>query len=256
MSARAIFDYHGHKIDFSGPSMQALWSGLKYYYSPYDREWNVISESIEIAKCETFVDVGSCIGVFSMMFAQASPEAVVYAFEPASINYKYLFRNMEKFPNIYSINKAVSSVNGKVEIALPTLNEKNITHARDTRDNTGIISVYGSSDIYREEVVKIKLDDTIEHTDFIKIDTEGHEYEVLLGARKLIQRSRPIIMLEMFPHNMKMAGTTRHMLVDFFDEIEYDIIAQWRQDLIMAPLGEPRTRMRETLKREWAKEWA
>jgi FkbM family methyltransferase len=233
--AKVSFDYHGYHIDFSGPSFTPLWSGLKYYYSPFDRELHTITDAIELEKAKVFVDVGACLGVFSMIFSQMCPNATIHAYEPAEVNYKHLVRNMSHYPNVICHKKVVSSSNGKAEIALPTMDQKSHTHARNTRDNTGIISVYGKSDIYRETVDKVKLDDEIEHADFIKIDAEGHELEILRGARELLLRSRPIVMFEMFQHNLKMAGNTVQDLEDFFVSVNYDLIIHWRQDIIMFP---------------------
>jgi hypothetical protein len=116
--AKAIFDYHGHHIEFAGPTFQPLWSGLKYYYSPWDRELHKIAEVLELDKMETFVDVGACIGALSMVFSQISPDAVVYAYEPAAVNYEFLVQNMKAYPNVRCLKKVVSSSNGQTEIAL------------------------------------------------------------------------------------------------------------------------------------------
>jgi hypothetical protein len=48
-------------------------------------------------------------------------------------------------------------------------------------------------------VSQIKLDDlvpTLKHVDFIKIDVEGAELEVLKGALELIGRNKPVLIIE------------------------------------------------------------
>lgn len=48
--------------------------------------------------------------------------------------------------------------------------------------------------------------------DFMKIDVEGFENEVLLGAGELIKRDRPIIFVEVFEKNRNAVEKTIHHL--------------------------------------------
>ena len=42
--------------------------------------------------------------------------------------------------------------------------------------------------------------------DLLKIDVEGYEYEVLLGAEKLVRRLRPVVVVEQKPGNAERYG--------------------------------------------------
>lgn len=44
--------------------------------------------------------------------------------------------------------------------------------------------------------------------DFIKIDVEGFENEVILGGTELIQRNKPAIFVEIFEENRSAVGET------------------------------------------------
>lgn len=79
------------------------------------------------------------------------------------------------------------------------------------------------------ENVSIKpLDDLeLERVDFLKIDVEGMELEVLLGAEKLIRASRPIMYVE----NDRMDQSER--LLDFIFQLGYD--AWWHKASLFNP---------------------
>jgi FkbM family methyltransferase len=228
--AKCEFDYHGLHIEAQAPTFQTLWTGLKHYITPYEKEFHTLKIAADIDKCKIIVDVGACIGAFSMLYSQANPNAKIYAYEPATINYKHLVENMKNYPNVICRKKALGHSNGSVEIALPSIDQKSHIQTIDPSDNTGIISIYGKSDTYRETVPCVRLDDEIESADFIKIDAEGHEYNILLGMERIMRESHPRIILEMFQHNMEMAGVSPEEMVRLLLERDYRFVLAWRQD--------------------------
>ena len=62
-----------------------------------------------------------------------------------------------------------------------------------------------NADSYLEKQVRFApLDDfNLEHIDFIKIDVEGHEWEVLKGAPRTVAASRPVVLIEVRASNQK-----------------------------------------------------
>ena len=64
-------------------------------------------------------------------------------------------------------------------------------------------------DSYKEKKCKVMpLDDTdIRNVDFIKIDVEGHEVHVINGAKELLKRERPLLLIETEGENYKTLGT-------------------------------------------------
>jgi FkbM family methyltransferase len=51
--------------------------------------------------------------------------------------------------------------------------------------------------------------------DFVKIDTEGFELKTLAGARKTLEKHRPIVFIETFDDNIKSVK-------EFFADMDYD----------------------------------
>ena len=133
------------------------------------------------------VDVGANVGLHSVRFAQKFLQ--VESFEPFSINFECLEKNVSTFANVKLHKKALGS-NNKIEtIPLP----------KDL-DNSGAVSLVDFQNSERElihESVEIKiLDDYHLSPDLIKIDTQSYELEVLRGARKTLEKHKPVLIIE------------------------------------------------------------
>jgi len=234
--AKVFFEYKGAKMEVVAPTFMQLWSGCKMFMHPWKRELEATIKVFRWHEFETAIDVGACIGIYSILLTLLKPDMKIYALEPASINYRYLLRNAIHLPNVQCLKMAASSKTQQMTIALPTKEQKNWQSPREQTENSGLISVYGKSDIYREKVDAIRLDGLVSHCDFIKIDAEGHDLEVIKGAKRLLEASRPLILMEFHKYNSRMAGVTAQDLVNLCNEINYTVVYRWRHDLIVVPI--------------------
>jgi FkbM family methyltransferase len=133
------------------------------------------------------VDVGANVGLHSVRFAQKFSQ--VESFEPFSINYECLEKNVSTFVNVKLHKTALGSVNKTETISLP----------KDL-DNSGAVSFVDFQNSERElihESVEVKtLDDYDLSPNLIKIDTQSYELEVLKGARNTLQKHKPVLIIE------------------------------------------------------------
>jgi len=134
-------------------------------------------------KNDIFIDVGACFGLFSLFLNKGT----AFAFEPSSENFGILKRNVELNPekNIKIFNEAVS--NEVVNYYI-----KRQKQPGETR------TIFGEGD--RKTII---LDDFLlpllksnQKVKLIKTDTESHDAAVLEGAKKIIQKYKPIIITE------------------------------------------------------------
>jgi FkbM family methyltransferase len=171
------------------------------------------------------IDVGANIGATSIPLAKHFPDAQFYLYEPHPTVFSDLENNISynKLTNIYAYNVAITnSVNG----SLPFYAQKN-TH------NFGLSSFKLNHDIDDHEVIQVNclsLDSQFLSTDrtikIIKIDTQGHELEVLLSAEKIIARDRPVILFEFESEYFESQSEeikTKEELIKFFMELNYEI---------------------------------
>jgi len=165
----------------------------------------------------TVIDVGSNIGETMLNFASIVGEhGKVLAFEPVPSSYQKLAMNisLNNFKNIVAENLAISD---KTE----TLYFDPATYY-----NSGGIFMMKSSSENLLSVNAIKLDDYVEafhlnRIDFIKIDVEGFELNVLRGAVKSCHKFKPSLFIEVNNENLQRQGATEMELLNWLQSNSY-----------------------------------
>jgi len=142
------------------------------------------------------LDIGANIGYNSLMFSDYGP---VYAFEP--IFYKIVELNIENNNlkhKMYSVPVALSNNSDSVNMYLA--NEVKSTGLR----NYGGTSIYTDEGTDHSSETKVecrRLDDIYGgRVSFIKLDVEGHELQVLEGARDVITNHLPTLLVELIDY--------------------------------------------------------
>ncbi len=138
---------------------------------------------------DVVIDVGAYIGSHTLPFAKCCSKGLVYAFEPNKELYRTVCTNIELnlLNNVRLYDVGISSKSG-----YNTLYER--------EDGTSRISkrvVKGNP----TKIETVSLDGFLPHINkckLLKIDVEGHEFTVLEGAKELIKKTRPNIMIEVF----------------------------------------------------------
>jgi len=152
-------------------------------------QYNLQESSI---KNKIVVDAGANVGLFSI-YAAVLGAKKVYAFEPVKETYDILVENIKRNElenRIIPINKGLGDVEER----------KMISYTCGGDEGAYIIprSESGVNKPKIQEIKVITLDDfvkenNIERIDFIKMDTEGYEENILLGAKETIKRWKPIL---------------------------------------------------------------
>ncbi len=172
-----IVDYEGAKFYFPSDDITILPSLLNDSYEKV--EFSHFKDKLK--KGMIVADVGANIGLYSIVAAQAiGKSGKVHSFEPEPSNYALLVRNMElnKCINIDPQQKAVARKKGKLKLYME---EGSIgTHSLLAKN-------YGNQKTVDVDV--ICLDDFFKNKpmpDIMKLDVEGLELDVMLGAKKVI----------------------------------------------------------------------
>lgn len=130
------------------------------------------------------LDIGANVGSHAINFSKVAD--IVYAFEPQPRTYYNLCANLllNLVFNVVPFNQALGSYCGETRVA----------NLDPTQPNTPMGVQVGNGD---QPVAMRTIDSLgISPIHFIKIDTEGHELEILRGAQETLRKENPILYVE------------------------------------------------------------
>jgi len=171
------------------------------YYLKSDIGYNLFNkgefEKKELQLCEKFltptssiIDIGANIGIHSVYFANIATNGNIISVEPQTHIYEVLIKNIQHHNNITPINIAIYP-------------EPKITSFFVAEDNA-----YSSlKDTQRKTILKKQniitfpanyFKDVLEKIDFIKIDVEGLENDVVESMKELLELHKPTLFIEIY----------------------------------------------------------
>ena len=193
---------------------------IKFLYRAYRYRYFLDVQEIkflrrQLNEGEVAVDIGSNKGAYLYWMRQCvGPSGQCFAFEPQLKLFTYLKKmpSLFSWKNVWIEQKGLSSKSGKALLNIPpnkkghspgaTLNQPEHKHGFE-----------------QKEVVISTLDhyfaDLHLPPDFIKIDVEGHELDVLKGAKAILKRSKPKLLIECEQRHLQ-----DHLVKDVFDLLE------------------------------------
>ena len=131
---------------------------------------------IPICAGDVVVDMGAHIGAFAVRAARLAHHGQVYAYEAASKNYALLSENrqLNGLKNLYIENSAISDRRGKLPLYTPANNSILGSLMQETSRYKEMVQATTFSDIIAEHA--------IEQIDFLKVDVEGAEFDILFDC--------------------------------------------------------------------------
>ena len=138
-------------------------------------------------------DVGANIGDYTNLLQKVFPNSLIVAFEPNPVTYDILEKRFSE-KNVITNMKGLSSSQGSMKF----YDQKDCSEA----SRHGHASLYKEviEDLHGVEAVEMEVlvstldsyveEKSIDRISLLKIDTEGHELEVLKGATKLLSQDK------------------------------------------------------------------
>ena len=169
-------------------------------------------------------DIGANIGTFTTWMAKAFPNGKVHAFEPQRSVFQMLSGNaaINNLYNVYTYNMGLGKESGKVEFEEPNYFEKNdfgtfslIEEIITGKTKNKIVVQINTLDWFREYY-------NIPKAHLLKIDVEGMDLDVLIGATRTIQKHLPVIFIEHCDNRKSIIEDIKKFLDQF--EYNYEII--------------------------------
>jgi len=191
----------------------------------------------------TVIDLGANEGLYTLFVAkQVGDSGSILSFEPSLREFQRLQDNLalnKEITNVQTFQIALSNTSGTQVLK--------VAAADHSGQNTlGDFTYEGVACLNTETVTVRRLDDVLEElavqaVDVIKIDVEGAEHRVFEGARKTLERDRPLILFELVDQALQKQNSSSKELLSYLRDLGYEIFA-WGEFM-----GLPIKTMRESL---------
>ena len=132
----------------------------------------------------TVFDVGASVGYMTDYFAQCFQNAQIHCFEPIPETYKVLENRMAQSKRIFTHQLAISNSSRRVRVFLQSDSGLNSLSLGVNTPDEAMRSA--SVDVQTQSLTTWCRSEGVEKIDLLKIDTEGHDIEVLEGAEEML----------------------------------------------------------------------
>ncbi|MCX5200260.1 FkbM family methyltransferase [Streptomyces sp. NBC_00237] len=201
-----------HRSAFAGRSTAIPYRGLRFTTADGDRcvAPALLSGRHEALELDLYtsllkgargvVDVGASIGLYSCLGAAALPaDGRITAFEPVPANVAALRRNLALngcADRVHVEEAAVGPDPGTLTLHLSSVNSGGHSAAPDAEGGRTAVVRQVALDAYPFG----------RRPDFLKIDAEGYEVQVLRGATRTLREDRPAVLIEYVPERVRACG--------------------------------------------------
>lgn len=164
-------------------SLPGFWIHYSEFRSPKESELELLP--LLVPRHLASIDVGANMGMYTRRLSKLTPR--VHAFEPTAEMAELLRKTSAH--NVIVHEVALSDKAGVGELHLP------IIEGQRSTTRASLETLQGPQ--FGQTVAVRRLDDEVdEKIGFMKVDVEGHELPVLRGAQRIIEGSRPVVMVE------------------------------------------------------------
>lgn len=185
-------------------------------------------------------DVGANVGQSAEVYLEKFSNSHIYCFEPVSSTFDKLRENLKASQRIDFYNIALGSSNRTGQMVLQGESDMFFMQGQSN-------ALVENDDVQTESVDVVKLDDfcdahKVAHIDFLKVDAEGGDLDVLEGAAKMLSEQRiNLIQVEAGMNPANRRHVPLELLKAFLESHKYFIFGIYEQ-MFEWPTGEPHLR--------------
>lgn len=183
------------------------------------------------------IDAGVLIADFSIWANHLYPNAHIYGFEPSPKTFNLAVNNANiRSENIHILNKALGTTTGQTTLSVGSdiglwggdaiTDNKFVEERLEHFDKKIPIDIITIDQFVKEH--------NLTRVDFIKIDTEGFEKEIITGAKETIQKYSPIIACAAYHLKNDLINIPK-LVLDINGEYTYTLSRGGEMDFVFIP---------------------
>jgi FkbM family methyltransferase len=184
--------------------------------------------SLEI---HTIFDVGANVGQSALVYLEEFPDADIYCFEPVGETFRQLQRSLRNRRNVLTFRLALGAETGAGQMVVDE--HSDLAFLRTSSNSTAADGARLES-VSLETLAGFCHSRDIAHIDYLKIDTEGGDLDVLKGAAQLLDKQEiDMIEVEAGVNRRNLKHVPLDDFVQFFEPKcyflfgVYDQVEEW-----------------------------
>lgn len=185
-------------------------------------------------------DVGANIGAYTLLMADRAGESGrVYAFEPQPEEFQKLVENtsLNRLSNVRLMTCALSDQPGHATLYSYASGFTN--RGASSLHPDRVSADARSFSVELSTVDALVQAEGLQRLDFMKVDTEGHDFKVLLGARESLRRFRPHVIFEYHAPYWQQEGFDFSDAERLFEGLNYSLYVVDEGHLTPVRFGRP-----------------
>lgn len=172
----------------------------------------------------TIFDVGAHSGHFCRIFSRFAKNGKVYAFEPSCYALSILQRvkKLKRLNNVTIIPSGLGAKEQEITLNIPVKRGRSMGFGLSHLGKQDSTRQYLEEKIYLTTLDKAVTELGLERLDFIKVDIEGYELNMLRGGVETIKKFRPVLFIEMIDHFLRRNGDSLASAWEFLHDLGYE----------------------------------
>ena len=166
------------------------------FFENYFLKLNNPNKKFEIKKNDIVIDIGAHIGYFTIYAAKKAHQGTIYSIEPYKESFEILKKNLKlnNLTNVKPVHAAITNVTKQITLYIDKNNQigNSIFRTNKTKESEKVDSFSLTDFTENNKIKKI---------DFLKIDCEGAEFEILLNLNNELMRNINRMSVEVHENN-------------------------------------------------------
>ena len=196
-----------------------------FLFGTSEKKINNLKQLFKLDQELTIIDIGANVGSISLPLAKIFNNSKIYSIEPTN----YAFQKITKNLNLNKDLKKNISLN---QLFLSKVNRPTKVWSSwnfDNNDNKHkqhlgtLHSIKKKSYITLTKFIDLKK---IKKVDFIKLDVDGHELDVLKSGEKFLKNRKPVIFIEIAPYLYPEFGYQCSELITYIKNLKYSFYSE------------------------------
>ena len=171
----------------------------------------------------TIIDIGANIGSVCLKLARIFDNSKVFAIEPTNYAYNKLLNNLKlnrELENRVFLRQLFITNSKKPDKVWSSWNFDNSNKKHQKHLGT-LKEIKQNSYLKLDQFIK---NENLNSVDFIKLDVDGYELDVLTSGEDFLRKNKPIIFIEIAPYLYPEFGYSCEELIKFIKKLNYNFL--------------------------------